>query len=190
MNRAFLILKEKLVQEINPILPIVNYQTISKTENGIDALRIAQRFEPNLIICGWDIQGISALDLVQNLIQSRICPVILIMEQKDLHSLNYAVKTGVHQIIAAPIRAVDVIAGVVQAEYNYHTEQNHKDELQKLNDEVKTRKILYQAILKLIPLGFEEEAAYALIRKQAMATRKSIRTISTDIVKGLWLPSV
>jgi response regulator NasT len=113
----------------------------------------------------------------------------MIMEQKDQHSLHYAVKTGVHKIIAAPIRAVEVITGVVQAEYNYHTEQQNKDEIQKLNDEVNTRKILYQAILKLIPLGFEEEAAYALIRKQAMTTRKSIRAVSTDIVKGLWIPS-
>ncbi|ADY56086.1 response regulator receiver and ANTAR domain protein [Syntrophobotulus glycolicus DSM 8271] len=189
MNRAFLVLKEKLIQEINPVLPLVNYQTISKTENGIEALRIAQRLEPNLIICSWDIQGISALDLVQNLIQANLCPVILVLEQKDQNSLQYAVKTGVHQIITAPIRAVDIIAGVVQAEHRYHTELMHRDEIRKLNDEVTTRKILYQAILKLIPLGLEEEAAYALIRKQAMTTRKSIRSVAVSIVKGLWLPT-
>ena len=52
MKRAMLIAKVRLLNDLNSVLPLANYQAISKTENGIEALRMAQRVEPDLIVCG------------------------------------------------------------------------------------------------------------------------------------------
>jgi len=189
MKRAILIQREKLYQEINQILPLANYQAISRTENGIEALRLAQRVEPDLIICGWDIAGFSALDLVQNLVHAKICPVILVLDEKEYVNLPLAVKTNVHHILISPVRATDVISGVIQAEYRFEREIQNEKELRKLNDELKTRKLVYQAVLILVSSGLSEETAYTAIRSEAMASRKTLRAVANDVIKGLWRPS-
>jgi AmiR/NasT family two-component response regulator len=188
MKRAILIVKDKLGNEINPILPLANYQAISKTDNGIEALRMAQRVEPDLILCGWDVKGLSALDLAQNLVHAKICPVILILDAKEFASLQLAVKTDVHHILSSPVRAGDVISGIMQAEYRFERELQYNKEINNLNEELKTRKIVYQAVLILIAGGLTEEAAYTAIRSEAMASRKTLRSVAGDVIKGTWRP--
>ncbi|MCG1026195.1 MULTISPECIES: ANTAR domain-containing protein [Dehalobacter] len=188
MKRAILISQEKQINELNAILPLANYQAIARTDSGIEALRIAQRVEPDLIICGGDIHGISPLDLVQNLVHANICPVIFVLDQKDYVNLDFALKTNVHHIMTAPLRAIDVVSGIAQAEHRFNREIELRKEMNKLNDELKTRKLVYQAILILIAAGTDEETAYASIRTEAMTSRKTIRAIAAEVVKGTWRP--
>lgn len=188
MKRAILVLQNKLIHELNIVLPLANYQAIAKTDNGIEALRMAQRVEPDLIFCGGDITGITPLDLAQNLVHAKICPVILVFEEKDFVNLEFALKTNVNHILTAPIRAMDVILGISQAEYNFEREIAHQKEIGKVNDELKTRKLLYQAILLLINDGMDEDTAYQAIRSQAMASRKTLKAIAVEVVKGSWRP--
>lgn len=188
MKRAIIIQQEKLTGEILPILPLANYQAIAKTENGIDALRMVQRLEPDLVICGWNMQELGALDLIQNLVDGQVCPIILIMEPKDQNNVSISIKTNVHHIITTPLRAFDFITGIMLAEERYKKEIEHKEEVRRVREELKTRKIIYQAILRMIPLGFDEEAAYTLLRKKAMTTRSTLRNTALDFIKGKWLP--
>lgn len=188
MNRAILILKEKTYSEILPILPLVNYQAIGKTENAVDGLRMAQRVEPDLILCGWDIKGMAATDLIQNLILANICPLVLIIEEKEINNLQTVFNSGVHHVLISPLRAVEVVSGIMHAEYRYQHELQKQKELRKLNDELKTRKLIYQASLILIAEGFNEETAYNAMRTEAMASRKTIRTLAKEVIRGTWRP--
>lgn len=188
MKRAILIAKEKLLNDLHPVLAIANYQAIAKTDNGIEALRMAQRVDPDLIICGWDIDGLNPLDLLQNLIHAHICPVILVLEDKEYSYLHLAVESNVHYIVTAPIRAADVVTAIVQAEQKFNIERKHMDEIRRLNDEIKTRKIIFQAVLKLVSSGMDEETAYSAIRSQAMTSRKTIKAVAIEVIKGLWKP--
>ena len=188
MKRAMIIAKEKMINDINAVLPITNYQAISKTDNGIDALRMAQRLKPDLIICGWDITGLSALDLIQNLIQAHLCPVILVLEEKEYVNLSIAVKMNPHHILTAPIRALDVVSAIIQAEQRFNIERLRMEEVRRLNDEIKTRKIIYQAVLILVSSGMDEDTAYNAMRSHAMSSRKTIKAVAVEVIKGLWKP--
>jgi len=188
MKRALIIGKDKINNELNPILPLVNYQVTAKTTNGIEALRMVQRVEPDLVICSWDTAGISALDLAQNLVHSRVAPVVFIIDEKDYIHLNTAVKTGVHHILIAPLRATDVVSGIIQAEHRYHKEIEYLKESNKLKEEIKTRKLVYRAVLRLVFQGMDEETAYSAIRSRAMASQKTIRAIADDVINGRWKP--
>lgn len=188
MKRAILIANEKLLNDLNPVLPVANYQAIAKTDNGIEGLRMAQRVDPDLIVCGWDIVAINALDLLQNLVHAHICPVMLVLEDKEYPNLHLAIKTNVQHIVTAPIRAADLITAIAQAEHKFNIERKHMDEIRRLNDEIKTRKIVFQAVLSLVSSGLDEETAYSAIRTQAMASRKTIKAVAIEVIKGLWKP--
>jgi len=188
MKRALIIGKDRLYNDINSILPLTGYQASAKNQNGIEALRIVQRLEPDLVICGSEIAGISALDLLENLVHSKICPIIFVLDERDYAHLDHAVKTEVHIILTAPLRAADVLAGIIQAEYRYNKEMQNIKALNKLNDELKTRKKVYQALLILVAKGMDEEKAYSLIRSEAMESRKTIRAVAENIITGKWQP--
>ncbi|EGW40818.1 ANTAR domain-containing protein [Desulfosporosinus sp. OT] len=192
MKRAILVSgNASLNQEIKVMLPLVSYQVLATTDNGMEALRFAHRFEPDLIIMGWNLRGLNSSEVLQNLIVQHLCPVIVVLTQEEQHVLSEVINADAHHVILYPWRALEMAAAIQLAEHRYTRESESSQQIQRLEEELKTRKIIFQAMLSLIQLrGFAEQAAYAALRNQAMSTRKSMRAVAQDVLKGLWLPEL
>ncbi len=171
------------------MLPLANYQVLATTDNGMEALRLIHRFEPDLIIMGWNLRGLSSSDVFQNLIDQHLCPIIVVLTQEEQHVLSEVINQDAHHVILYPWRIHELVAAIMLAEHRYTRESEHSQQLQRLEEELKTRKFIFQAMLSLIQQrGYTEQSAYAVLRKQAMTTRKSLRRIAQDVIKGTWVP--
>lgn len=190
MKRAILVSgKAPLNQEIKTLLTLANYQVLSTTDNGMEALRLAHRLEPDLIIMGWNLRGLASSELLQDLILQHLCPIIVALSQEEQLSATEAIEADAHYVIIDPFSAADIGVAISSAEHRYATESKYFQKIQHLEEELKTKKILYQAMLTIIQQrGLLESAAYSAIRSQAMATRKSLRSVAQDIIKGFWMP--
>ena len=192
MKRAILVSeKTSLNQEIKAMLPLVSYQILATTDNGMEALRFAHRFEPDLIIMGWNLRGLNSSEVLQNLIVQHLCPIIVVLTQEEQHVLSEVIEADAHHVILYPWRALEMAVAIQLAEHRFTRESENLLQIQRLEEELKTRKVIFQAMLSLIQLrGFAEQAAYAALRNQAMSTRKSMRAVAQDVLKGLWLPEL
>lgn len=190
MKRAILVSgKASLNQEIKSMLPLANFQVLATTDNGMEALRLIHRFEPDLIIMGWNLRGLSSSEVLQNLVVQHLCPIIVVLTQEEHHVLAEVIKEDVHHVLLYPWRVPEIAAAIQLAEHRYTRETENTQQIQRLEEELKTRKFIFQAILSLIQKrGFTEQSAYAALRQQAMSTRKSLRRIAQDVLKGVWLP--
>jgi response regulator NasT len=190
MKRAIIVSgKASLNQEIKAVLPLVSYQVLATTDNGMEALRFAHRFEPDLIIMGWDLRGLNSSEVLQNLIVQHLCPIIVVLTQEEQHVISEVIEADAHHVVLYPWRALEMAVAVQLAEHRFIRESENSQQIQRLEEELKTRKIIFQAMLSLIQLrGYAEQAAYAALRNQAMTTRKSMRAVAQDVLKGLWLP--
>jgi Response regulator with putative antiterminator output domain len=192
MKRAILVSgNSSLNLEIKMVLPLVSYQILATTDNGMEALRLAHRFEPDLIIMGWNLRGLNSFEVLQNLVLQHLCPVIVVLTQEEQHVLSEVVEADAHHVIQYPWRALEVVAAIQLAEHRFTRETEYTQQIQRLEEELKTRRIVFQAMLILIQKrGFTEQAAYAALRSQAMSVRKSMRTVAHDVLKGVWLPDL
>jgi len=190
MKRAILVSgKASLNQEIKSMLPLASYQVLATTDNGMEALRLAHRFEPDLIIMGWNLRGLSSSDVLQNLIVQHLCPIIVALSQEEHHVLSEVINEDVHNVLLYPWRVHEMVAAIQLAEHRYTRESENSQQIQRLEEELKTLKFIFQAMLSLIQQqGFTEQSAYAALRRQAMSSRKSLRVVAQDVLKGLWLP--
>ena len=192
MKRAILVSeKAALNQEIKMMLPLVSYQILATTDNGMEALRFAHRFEPDLIIMGWNLRGLNSSEVLQNLIQQHLCPIIVVLTQEEQHVLSEVIDADAHHVILYPWRALEMATAIQLAEHRFTRESENLQQIQRLEEELKTRKVIFQAMLSLIQLrGYTEQIAYTALRSQAMTTRKSMRAVAQDVLKGSWLPEL
>jgi len=190
MKRAILVSEKTLLnKEIKAILPLANYQVLATTDNGMEALRLTHRFEPDLIIMGWNLRGLSSSEVLRNLIDQHLSPIIVVLTLEEHHVLSEVIKENAHHVILYPWRAHEIEAAIQLAEHRYTRESEHSQQIQRLEEELKTRKFIFQALLYLIQQrGFTEQSAFSALRRQAMSTRKSLRGVAQDVIKGLWLP--
>ena len=192
MKRAILVSeKATLNQEIKMMLPLISYQILATTDNGMEALRFAHRFEPDLIIMGWNLRGLNSSEVLQNLIQQHLCPIIVVLTQEEQHVLSEVIDADAHHVILYPWRALEMATAIQLAEHRFTRESENLQQIQRLEEELKTRKVIFQAMLSLIQLrGDTEQIAYTALRSQAMTTRKSMRAVAQDVLKGSWLPEL
>jgi len=190
MKRAILVSgKAPLNLEIKAMLPLVSYQLLATTDNGMEALRFAHRFEPDLIIMGWNLRGLNSSDVLQNLVGQHLCPIIVVLNQEEQHVLNEVIGADAHNVIFYPWHALEIAAAIQLAEHRFTRESESSQKIQHLEEDLKTRKVIFQAMLSLIQLRrYSEQAAYTALRNQAMSTRKSMRAVAQDVIKGFWIP--
>ncbi|WP_206810891.1 ANTAR domain-containing response regulator [Paradesulfitobacterium ferrireducens] len=190
MRRAILVIeKSSIFQEIRPILPLAGYEAVACMKNGMEALRLLHRYEPDLIIADWSIHGLKTQEFLETVLIQNLCPIILILTAEEYQSLTPARQIEAHQILLYPLRALDLLAGVQTVEQRFKREKELNERIRRLEQELSTRKLIFQAQLKLIhEFGHSEETAYTVIRNQAMATRKNIAATARDIIKGVWMP--
>ena len=190
MKRAILVSgKDSLNQEIKSMLPLVDYQVLATTDNGMEALRLTHRFEPDLILMGWNLRGLSSSEVLQNLIVQHLCPIIVVLTQEEHHVLSEVINEDAHHVILYPCRMHEMAVAIQLAEHRYTRESENAEQIHRLEEDLKTRKVIFQAMLYLIQqLAFTEQSSYAALRKQAMSTRKSMRVVAQDVLKGSWAP--
>lgn len=191
MKRAILVSgKASLNQAIKSMLPLANYQVLAKTDNGMEALRLTHRFEPDLIIMAWNLRGLSSSEVLQNLVVQHLCPIIVVLAQEEHQVLSEVINEDAHHVILYPWSVNELVIAIQLAEHRYTRESENSQQIHRLEEELKTRKIIFQAMLSLIQQqqGFTEHSSYAALRRRAMSTRKSLRGVAQDVLKGLWIP--
>lgn len=189
MKRALLIGKPREIAELKNIIPLADYQAIGTSTHGIEALRLLHRLEPEMVIMSWNISGLSAFDLLQNILSQRLCPVIVVISQEHTSVLSSIIQLNAHYVLVQPLRAFDLITAILYAEHRFSEEQATAHSLSRLESELKTRKIQYQALLTVIlKTGLDEKTAYRKIQQYAMSKRKTLYSVSVEILKGNWLP--
>ncbi|WP_434512441.1 ANTAR domain-containing response regulator [Desulfitobacterium sp. AusDCA] len=189
MKRALLIGNPRQISELKAIMPLANYQAIGTTSNGIEALRLLHRLEPELVIMTWDVLGLSAFDLLQNITDQRLCPVIVTVSQEDTDALPDIIKADPHYVLIQPLRAFELVTAVFYSENRFLKEREILKKISRLEDDLKARKLYYQALLTVIQkTGYEEKVAYRKIQQYAMSQRKSLSSVAMEIIKGHWLP--
>jgi two-component system, response regulator PdtaR len=186
MKRALLIVNHRQVfTDLKSILPLAGYQAIASTENGLDALRLIHRFEPDLLVMAWDIKGLAAPDLLQTLQNQNLCPVFVIINQEDMNILPDIIKAKPDDVLVHPFRAIDLVTRIFCIEQRFTEKQDQKKKFEQLEHEFKVRKIIHKALLLLIQKnGFDEETAYKTLRQHAMSRRKSVQTMALEIIRG------
>ncbi len=192
MKRAILVSgKSALNQEIKSMLPLANYQLLATTDNGMEALRFIHRFEPDLVIMGWNLRGLSSSEVLQNLVLQHLCPIVVVLTQEEHYVLPEVIEADAHHVAVYPWRVLDIVAGIQMAEHRYQRESEHYQQLQRLEEDLKTRKLLFQAMLSIIQQhGISEQDAYKALRDHAMTTRKSLRKVAQEVIKGVWSPTL
>lgn len=190
MKRAILALvKPSVQQDMRTMLGLLDYQALAVTDNGMDALRFMHRYEPDLLIMGWHLTGLSSSELLQTLFEQHLCPTLVVLDADQSSLLQEVVRQDAQQVVFYPMRALDLGAAILLAEQRFKRERENADQIRRLEEEIKTRKLIYQAVIRLIEVrGWNEETAYSTLRSEAMVQRKSLRALAQDVLRGSWLP--
>lgn len=171
--------------DLREMLENEGYLVVAEAKNGEEAVELAHRHKPDLIIMDVKmpvLNGIKASGIIRSFSDSSIL-LLTAYSQKEL--VQDARKAGVSAYLVKPVSEDDLIPAVEIALSQKEKVVALKKDIHILKQKIEDRKTVEKAKGKLMSsLSLEEEAAYKWLQQASMQRRMPLAKLAEEILSG------
>ncbi|MDF2682912.1 MAG: response regulator [Brevibacillus sp.] len=171
--------------DLREMLENEGYLVVAEAKNGEEAVSLAHRHKPDLIIMDVKmpvLNGIKASGIIRSFSDSSIL-LLTAYSQKEL--VQDARKAGVTAYLVKPVSEDDLIPAVEIALSQKEKVVALKKDIHTLKQKIEDRKAVEKAKGKLMSsLSLEEDAAYKWLQQVSMQRRMPLAKLAEEILSG------
>ncbi|MCE5258417.1 MAG: response regulator [Chloroflexi bacterium] len=172
-----------ICMDLREMLNNLGYLVVGEAGDGQSAVNLARELKPDVVLMDIKMPDMDGIEAAKILTNERISPVVLLtaFSQRDL--VERAKEAGVVGYLVKPIQEADLAPAIEIALSRFREFRELEKEVDNLQDQLETRKLVDHAKGILMDTqGLTEAAAFRRIQKMSMNTRKAMREIAQAII--------
>ncbi|MGC9360092.1 MAG: ANTAR domain-containing response regulator [Anaerolineae bacterium] len=172
-----------ICMDLREMLGNLGYLVVGEAGDGRSAVNLARELRPDVVLMDIKMPDMDGIEAARILTGERIAPVVLLtaFSQKDL--VERAKDAGVVGYLVKPIQEADLAPAIEIALSRFLEFRELEREVDDLQDQLETRKLVDRAKGILMDAqGLSEAAAFRRIQKMSMNTRKAMKEIAQAII--------
>lgn len=172
-----------ICMDLREMLNNLGYLVVGEAGDGQSAVNLARELKPDVVLMDIKMPDMDGIEAAKILTTERISPVVLLtaFSQRDL--VERAKEAGVVGYLVKPIQEADLAPAIEIALSRFREFRELEKEVNSLQDQLETRKLVDHAKGILMDTqGLTEAAAFRRIQKMSMNTRKAMREIAQAII--------
>lgn len=172
-----------ICMDLREMLGNLGYLVVGEAGDGRSAVNLARELRPDVVLMDIKMPDMDGIEAARILTGERIAPVVLLtaFSQKDL--VERAKEAGVVGYLVKPIQEADLAPAIEIALSRFREFRELEKEVDDLQDQLETRKLVDRAKGILMDAqGLSEAAAFRRIQKMSMNTRKAMKEIAQAII--------
>lgn len=165
------------------------YEVIGQAIDGHEAVEMAERLKPDLVIMDVKMPGRDGIDAASEIAQKRIAPIVILtaFSQRDL--VERARDAGAMAYLVKPFSINDLIPAIEVAVSRFNEIAELEREVATLADRLETRKLVERAKgLLQTKQGMTEPEAFKWIQRAAMDRRTTMKRVAEVVLETLDTP--
>lgn len=112
-------------------------------------------------------------------------PLIALIGSETPERIQWSLAQGVSAFLVKPVRSNGTYLALMQAEHNFVRNSRVLAEINELRERVKSRRIVFKALLKLMKLwSIDEDQAFDRLRSVSMQRSVSVEELCVSILCG------
>ncbi len=174
-------LKETLEEE--------GYEVVGRTGRGDEAVALVKEHKPDIAILDIKMPGLDGLEAAREIAGERRAAVLILtaFSQKDL--IQQARDAGALAYLVKPFQKSELIPAIEVALGRFAEAQALEREVQSLEEQLQTRKVVDRAKGMLMDRHhLNENDAFSFIQKTAMRQRQTMKAVAEQIIAGDLVP--
>lgn len=128
------------------------------------------------------IEGLD-IDHAIQIFENQKPAIVAIVTYESPTALQAIIDLNVHSVISKPLRQIGVLTQFALGRYRFGYESRLTGKVQKLEETLKSRRVVEKAVLALKEMnGLDDDAAYKVLRDQATVKRLPMAAIAGAII--------
>lgn len=168
---------------LREMLSDLGYLVVGEAGDGRSVVNLARELRPDVVLMDIKMPDMDGIEAAKILTGERIAPVVLLtaFSQRDL--IERAKESGVVGYLVKPIEEADLSPAIEIALARFGEFRELEKEVDTLQDQLETRKLVDRAKGILMDTqGLTEAVAFRRIQRMSMNTRKSMKEIAQAII--------
>ena len=190
MTRVVIAEDEAIIRlDLKETLEEEGYEVVGETGRGDEAVDLVNQLNPDLAILDIKMPGMDGLEAARAITGDRKAAVLILtaFSQRDL--IEQARDAGALAYLVKPFQKSELLPAVEVALGRFREMQALGDEVQGLQEQLETRRIVDRAKGILMDKhGLTESDSFGFIQKTAMNERRSMRSVAEEVVSGQLTP--
>jgi len=169
--------------DLREMLTNLGYLVVGEAGDGRSAVNLARELRPDLGLMDIKMPDLDGIEAARILTEERIAPTVLLtaFSQRDL--VERAKEAGVVGYLVKPIQEADLAPAIEVALSRFAEFRELEKEVDDLQDQLETRKLVDRAKgILMDSQGLSEADAFRRIQKMSMNTRKSMKEIAQAVI--------
>jgi response regulator NasT len=163
----------------------LGYDVIGIARTGMEAIDLASRLSPDLILMDIRMPEIDGTEAAARINQQRTVPIIMLTAYTDKDTVRKAEVAGVLGYLVKPISENDLPPAINIALARFRELQTLRSEVHDLQESLEARKVIERAKGILMQrLSLSERDAYERLRQRARDKRAKMKDIAQAIIEA------
>lgn len=170
--------------DLREMLEGLGHCVVAEASNGDDALSLARDHRPHLVILDIRMPGTDGLEVARRLAEEHIAPSLILSAYTDEEYLERSREAGCLCYLVKPFRQSDLEPALATTMALSHRMNAMRQELEKLQEELATRKAVERAKgILMDKYNLREMDAFRRIQQESMNSRRSIRAVAEHVIR-------
>jgi response regulator NasT len=163
----------------------MGYDVVGIARSGTEAVTLAQRLQPDLIIMDIRMPEMDGTEAASRIASQRPVPIIMLTAYADKETIKRAEAAGALAYLVKPVSENELPPAINIALARFKEIQALHSEVAELQDSLESRKLVERAKGILMQrLGLSERDAYERLRQRARDKRIKMKDIAQAIIEA------
>lgn len=169
--------------DLKEMLTDAGHNVLAEAGNGQEALELARKYKPELIIMDVKMPVMDGLQAAEILNEENIAPIILLTAYSQPDIVQQATQAGVIAYLVKPVREEQLFPAIQIAVDRFHDFQQLNKELDDLKESLEVRKLVDKAKgILMAAHGMTEQEAYRKLQQFSMVKRISLKKLAESVI--------
>jgi response regulator NasT len=165
------------------------YVVAGEAGDGEQALELARRLHPDLVIMDIKMPKMDGITAATNIVEERIAPVVMLTAFSQRELIEQARDAGAMAYLVKPFARHELVPAIELAVSRFAEKRALEDEVATLSERLETRKVVDRAKgLLMTRQQMTEPEAFRWIQRTAMDRRTTMKAVAEAVVEGLAAP--
>lgn len=169
--------------DLAEMLEDAGHQVVGEAADGVEALALVRRENPDIVILDIKMPRLDGIHAARMIAHEQLAPVLLLTAYSQKDIIDKATDSGVLGYLVKPVSPTNLFPAIEVAIAQFKRQQEMNKQLDQMNEEIETRKVVERAKGLLMELyHIPEEEAYRLLQQYSMKKRISLKSVAEAVI--------